>query len=505
MNRTGRLPQRGWVALVAALALTAARAADDPLGYPASATDPTAADGRGEADSAAEPFSIPDQLRPRGGVDPARAPPFEDGDPEHRLSWFEEPFGPSPCDRNLVDPAWMGPGEYAYHKSPGQCWCTRDHTRMFRMGYMGTLWSSMELLLWATSADSFPALATASPAGTPPATAGILGQPGTATLFGGGDALGTMRPGGRFTVGVWFDPRQLDGIEASYLELALARHGGTWGNASGAILARPYVDAVTGANAAVVVPAPGAFPADPALVSQSVQVGSTSLFNGAEVLLRHSLVCDLFHRRYLVGGYRYFGLIDRLGVTQTNVISTGTPGGYPQLAIGSRDQFDVVNQFHGGEFGLIERWWHHRWGLMATGKVGFGGTGISSAVSGLTQGTQTVLNADGTTTATLVSSTPGGVLAQPTNSGNRWSSAFAAVGEVGVALDYALLPQLRCSVGYTCIWWSQVARAGAQIDSAVNPTQFPPGTLSGPAAPAFQLQTTDFWAQGLTLGLEYVF
>jgi len=136
---------------------------------------------------------------------------------------------------------------------------------------------------------------------------------GTIGMASGGDAPGTLRPGGRFTVGVWFDPRQLDGIEASYLELALARHGGTWGNASGAILARPYVDAVTGANAAVVVPAPGAFPADPALLSQSIRVGGTSLFNGAEVLLRHSLVCDLFHRRYLVGGYRYFGLIDRLG------------------------------------------------------------------------------------------------------------------------------------------------------------------------------------------------
>ncbi|MFZ4733092.1 MAG: BBP7 family outer membrane beta-barrel protein [Pirellulales bacterium] len=477
--------------LVLAGGLAVAPAAD-PLGYPASV---------GDEPADREPFVIPEQLRPRGGVDPARAPPFEDADPDHRLSWFEEPFGPSPCDRNLVDPAWMGPGEYAYHKSPGQCWCTRDHTRMFRMGYMGTLWSSTELLLWATSGDTIPPLATASPAGG----AGIIGQPGTTIIFGGGDAPGTMRPGGRFTVGVWFDPRQLDGIEASYLELALASPGVSVGNAAGTILARPYVDAVSGQPAALVVPFPGAVPADPALLAQSIQAGETSLFNGAELLLRHSLVCDTFHRRYLVGGYRYFGLIDRLAVAQNNVISTGSPGGYPQLTVGSVDQFNVVNQFHGGEFGLIERWWHHRWGFQATGKVGFGGTGIGSSVTGLTTATQTVLNADGTTTSTVVSTSPGGVLAQPTNSGNRWSSVFAAVGEVGVAVDYGILPQLRCSVGYTCIWWSQVARAGEQVDATVNPTQFPPGTLSGPAQPAFQLQTTDFWAQGLTLGLEYVF
>lgn len=483
----GTLVLAGWLA---------GASAADPLGYPASA---------GDEATDREPFSIPDQLRPRAGVDPARAPPFEDADPDHRLAWYEEPFGPSPCDRNLVDPAWMGPGEYAYHKSPGQCWCTRDHTRMFRMGYMGTLWSSMELLLWATSADTIPALATASPAGTPPASAGIIGQPGTTILFGGGDAPGTLRPGGRFTVGVWFDPRQLDGIEASYLELALASPGVAVGNAGGSLLARPYVDAVSGQPAALVVPFPGAVPADPTLLAQSIQAGETSLFNGAELLLRHSLVCDTFHRRYLVGGYRYFGLIDRLAVAQNNVISTGTPGGYPQLTVGSVDQFNVVNQFHGGEFGLIERWWHHRWGFQATGKVGFGGTGIGSSISGQTTATQTVLNADGTTTATVVSTNPGGVLAQPTNSGNRWSSVFAAVGEVGVAVDYGILPQLRCSVGYTCIWWSQVARAGQQVDATVNPTQFPPGTLSGAAQPAFNLQTTDFWAQGLTLGLEYVF
>ncbi|MFM8283463.1 MAG: BBP7 family outer membrane beta-barrel protein [Planctomycetaceae bacterium] len=484
---SGALALTGWLAVASAA---------DPLGYPGSI---------GDDDRGAEPFSIPDDLRPRGGLDPARAPPFEEADPDHRLAWFIEPFGPSPCDRNLVDPAWMGPGEYAYHKSPGQCWCTRDHTRMFRMGYMGTLWSSMELLLWATSADTIPPLATASPAGTAPASAGIIGQPGTSILFGGGDAPGTLRPGGRFTVGVWFDPRQLDGIEASYLELALARPGVVVGNADGALLARPYVDSVTGAQAALVVPFPGAVPADPALLAQSIQAGETSLFNGAEVLLRHSLVCDLFHRRYVVGGYRYFGLIDRLGVSQTNIISTGTPGGFPQLSVGSVDQFNVVNQFHGGEFGLIERWWHHRWGLQATGKVGFGATGIGTSINGLTQATQTVQNADGTTTSTLVSSTPGGVLAQPTNSGSTWSSVFAAVGEVGVAVDYGILPQLRCSVGYTCIWWSQVARAGEQVDPAVNPSQFPPGTLVGPPAPTFQLRTTDFWAQGLTLGLEYVF
>ena len=39
----------------------------------------------------------------------------------------------------------------------------------------------------------------------------------------------------------------------------------------------------------------------------------------------------------------------------------------------------------------------------------------------------------------------------------------------------------------------------------MNASQFPPGTLSGAARPNFVFHTTDFWAQGLNVGLEYRF
>jgi hypothetical protein len=60
--------------------------------------------------------------------------------------------------------------------------------------------------------------------------------------------------------------------------------------------------------------------------------------------------------------------------------------------------------------------------------------------------------------------------------------------------------------GYSFLWVSTVARAGDQIDPVVNVTQVriktPPGPLVGPARPAFNFNGTDFWAQGLTFGLE---
>jgi len=157
----------GWLLLAVA---SAAAPAADPLGYPASLDEePPRPVERSAVASLLPSAAVPiEELRPRAGVDPKRAPPFEVADPLARLTWFHEPVGPSPCDRELVDPAWMGPGEYAYHRSD-HCWCSRDHTRVFRSEFLGRVWISGELLLWATSGQSLPALVTASPAGTPAA------------------------------------------------------------------------------------------------------------------------------------------------------------------------------------------------------------------------------------------------------------------------------------------------------------------------------------------------
>jgi hypothetical protein len=475
-----------WLAWAAVV--TPARAAD-PLGYPTS-LDEEAARAAVAADPRPAPQIPVEELRPRAGVDPNRAPPFEVADPEARLTWFHEPVGPSPCDRNLVDPAWMGPGEYAYHLSD-HCWCSRDHTRVLRSEFLGRVWITGELLLWATSGQSLPALVTASPAGTPAAQAGVIGQPGTSTLFGGGWVPGTMRPGGRVAVGYWFDPTQHDGIEASFFELAEDQRRGTFGNQAGALLlGRPYVDALTGAEAAVLVPPPQSLPADAALLAQTITAAQSTTFLGVDVLLRRSLACDLFHRRWLVGGYRYLELDDSVSVGQTAAISSATSSAVTTAT--TNDLFDATTQFHGGEFGLIERWWHKRVSLQVLGKVALGASVFDTDISGST-----------TTNGAVTSG--GGVLAQPTNAGSHQSALFAAMGEAGIALDYALWSQCRVSVGYTFLWWSTVSRAGAQIDRQVNPSQFPPGTLSGPARPAFTQRTSDFWAQGLNLGLEYQF
>jgi hypothetical protein len=77
--------------------------------------------------------------------------------------------------------------------------------------------------------------------------------------------------------------------------------------------------------------------------------------------------------------------------------------------------------------------------------------------------------------------------------------------ELGIAVGYDITCRLRVTCGYTILYWSKVVRPGDQIDTQVNPSQFPPGTLTGAPYPQFTPRTTDFWAQGLNVGLELRF
>ena len=467
----------------------------EPLGYPSSVDDEADAAAEAAAGSIWPPTKPANAPQVPAGFDPVRSPGYSEF-PGDLLSWFREPAPASCCDRHLVDRRWMGPGELAYHKSPNHRPCTRDYTRVFRTEFPGRLWFSAEYLIWATTGQSVPPLVTSSPLSTAAGSIGVVGAPTTSVLFGGSEFTGPMRSGARLTAGFWFTPQQETGVEANWAGLAIAEESLAMTSSGGSPwLARPYDDATTGQPAAVVVPGSTTIPGDASLVEQAVAAHLRTQFGSVDVLYRKNLLSgEDFHRRYLVGGFRYLMLDDELGVNFTTV-ETDTPGGNPLNTATASDSFRTLSQFYGGEFGLIEKWWHHRWSLQVLGKVGLGASTIGTTIAGST----TVEDSSGTTVTY-----PGGVLAQPTNPGNE-QSFFAAVGEFGVTADYAIWSQFRLSVGYSLIYWSTVGRAAAQIDTSVNPTQFSGGSLSGPSAPTFDLWTTSFWAQGVNAGLEYQF
>ena len=101
--------------------------------------------------------------------------------------------------------------------------------------------------------------------------------------------------------------------------------------------------------------------------------------------------------------------------------------------------------------------------------------------------------------ATAVS--PGGLYALSSNIGNYTHNNFAAIPQISGRIGYRLTENFTAFVGYTFIYWGNVARAADQIDTSINTANIPPVQPStGPARPAFTLHESSFWAQGITLG-----
>ena len=92
-----------------------------------------------------------------------------------------------------------------------------------------------------------------------PARAGRSGgQPGFATIFGGGDANTGARSGGRLTAGAWLDERRTFGIEGNFFMLAAkASTFNSPFSGGNPILARPVIDAASGTPIAEQVAFPG--------------------------------------------------------------------------------------------------------------------------------------------------------------------------------------------------------------------------------------------------------
>ena len=103
--------------------------------------------------------------------------------------------------------------------------------------------------------------------------------------------------------------------------------------------------------------------------------------------------------------------------------------------------------------------------------------------------------------------TRGGLFAQPTNIGQYTHNAFAVVPEGMLKLNYRFTDRMIGSIGYSFLYMSSVARPGDQINHAVNPSQLTIATptVTLPPQPIFQFNTSDYWAQGITFGLDFRF
>jgi hypothetical protein len=317
---------------------------------------------------------------------------------------------------------------------------------------------------------------------------------GAISVFGpGSNVTGSSRSGARLTAGVWLDEDQDWGLEAGYFFLgSLGRKFNLAGDGSpgSQVIGRPFFNPLTMAEDAEVVAFPG-------VLAGHVGVSTSSSLQGAEANVLCNLSCSCNHHLDALAGFRFLDLGERLTVTEHLSALPGVPvTGATQFDI--LDAFRTSNQFYGGQVGVRSE---HSWGALYTSlsaRVAAGVIAQSVDISGATRSSAP---------SGVVAIQPGGLLALPTNMGHFSRNQFAVLPEGSLVVGYQVTGSLRAWVGCTFLYCTNVVRPGDQIDRIVNPTFLPTGTGAGlpPARPGFSFQTSDFWAGGLSLGLEYRF
>lgn len=372
-------------------------------------------------------------------------------------------------------------------------------------GPPGRVWVRAEYLYWYTKGMQIPPLVTTGPSVDQP---GYLGSPGTEILFGDQSVNTAGRSGLRLTAGFWLNAAQTVGIEADYVWLAnLATNYSASSNGS-PILSRPFFDLspmqsdpsqIVGQNVETV--------AAPGILAGSVSVDAQTVFQTGGIRALFNLCCSqgCYPGCLLPGaggpggrrvdfliGYRYARLGDSLAIYENlRSLESENPGSFVV-----NDSFKTTNIFNGVELGTSSFNYRGRWSLELLMKMALGNTQQQVDIQGYTTTTQS-----GSTTTD-----EGGLLAQRTNIGQYSRNQMSIIPQLGANVGYQLTPRLRALLGYTFFYWSNVARAGNQIDFDVNSrllpndTRPPAGDMSHPR---FVYQTTDFWAQGLNAGLDY--
>lgn len=326
----------------------------------------------------------------------------------------------------------------------------------------------------------------------------------------------TLGSGGRIRFGGWWDPAHTSGIEADGFGLSAPRERFRVASDGDPLLARPFFNTDNPQPDAEVIASTSA-PGIPPSSGNILITGESDLYS-AGVRWRWNLssarrpdanACSASScyfgflprgdiRLDWTFGYRYMRLGEQLSISANiTPITTGA------TRFDILDQFKTSNDFHAAEVGLHYAYHHCLWSFDLLPRVAFGNTRQRIEINGSTL--------TSSTTSSLLET--GGLLAlEGTNIGRYQRDRFSFMPSVEVMLGYQIGNRLKATLGYSFLYWFEVARPGEQIDGNVNPEYLPasnpigvPGPKTGPRDPSPQMGQSAFWAQGLNLGLEYRF
>lgn len=236
----------------------------------------------------------------------------------------------------------------------------------------------------------------------------------------------------------------------------------------GPTLAQPVISGLTGAEAAVPI----------GLLGPGAITATADTFTiGGEANLRYNATRSQFGRWDVFAGYRYLQLRDGVSVATDRFVPNPADG--PALRVQVSDRFRSVNDFHGPQVGVAGS---HRL---------FDRLTFTTRLSLAMGVTLSDVRLSGSSVSPLGSSSVG-LLVGGTNAGTYTRTEFAVIPAADARFGYDITDWLRLSVGYNFTYWSSVRRAGDQIDR----------TVGAFGRPAYRDDPTDYWVQGVLLGVE---
>jgi Putative beta barrel porin-7 (BBP7) len=349
----------------------------------------------------------------------------------------------------------------------------------------GEFWASVEYLRWRIREDTVPPLVTTGPATFP---VGFLGNPGTVVLFGG-DVDQDSFSGVRLRAGAWLDPCRTYGVEVGFFCLEERTDRTVFG---GPVLARPFTSINTGLPNSEFVAFPGS-------ATGNVVIENKTKFCGADILGRCNVCATCTGRVDVLAGFQYLNLEEELSITETPTFAATAPfPGLAGLAFVANDTFKTRNQFYGALVGFDATLYSGACYVELLGSVAVGTNRQTLEISGFQRATSptgavTVFN--------------GGLLALPgANIGRSAGNECSVVPQIGINVGYQVTPNCSVFAGYSCIYWTNVIRPGHEIDPVLDINRIP-NFGAAPAAsqlrPAMLFSQTDFWAQGVNVGIRF--
>jgi hypothetical protein len=375
----------------------------------------------------------------------------------------------------------------------------RTHQRMSKLfdRLHGNTWAQMELLLWFPQGRDTPSLIAESDAGTLPVLDPAV-SPSARTVFGG-EGTAELVAGFRGDAGVWLTDNV--GVGGRFWGLAESEESYAFsGNGDERSVGRPFFNT----NGSFFIGGNGAEDSLPIALTGvaggpdllgSIEAESTLDIWAAEAYARLRFGCSKSCQLDFIGGYSHINVDDGLSIASTTTIaSTGAPAP-PGSAFGDSvsyfERAEAKNTFNGGQLGFEMVMNRGRWTAKSLTKVHLGNMNQSIAMNGFSV---TTPSGGASTTA------PGAIYAGNTDvSAER--DVFAFAPEANFKLGYQFRPNVALTVGYSFIYFDNVALNGDTIDRFVDGATLGTGTNDN----GFFVDDSSLFVHGIDLGFTIDF